>query len=67
MGQSLLRIDLIILDEPGYLPFSQAGGWRKTIVEMHGSSNQRCALPSITDTTQFRKVGISGSTESGRL
>jgi DNA replication protein DnaC len=26
IGQSLLRIDLVILDELGYLPFSQAGG-----------------------------------------
>lgn len=26
LGQALLRMDLVILDELGYLPFSQAGG-----------------------------------------
>lgn len=26
IADSMLRLDAIILDEPGYLPFSQAGG-----------------------------------------
>ncbi len=40
---SLLRMDLVILDELGYLPFSQAGG--ALLFHLLGSSTQHAPLP----------------------